>query len=63
MPLFEVMPVQSSEMRQLITSNSNADQLSALAIKEGMTTLRQAALNAVAQGSTSMQEALKIMMG
>jgi type II secretory ATPase GspE/PulE/Tfp pilus assembly ATPase PilB-like protein len=63
MPLFEVMPVQSSEMRQLITSNSNADQLSALAIKEGMTTLRQSALNAVAQGLTSMQEALKIMMG
>ena len=63
MPLFEVMPVQSSEMRQLITSNSNADQLSALAIKEGMTTLREAALTAVAQGGTSMQEALKIMMG
>ncbi|OGR42979.1 MAG: hypothetical protein A2X35_04435 [Elusimicrobia bacterium GWA2_61_42] len=62
-PLFEVMPVQSSEMRQLITSNLNADKLSELAVKEGMTTLRQAALTAVAQGSTSMQEALKIMMG
>jgi type IV pilus assembly protein PilB len=63
MPLFEVMPVQSSEMRQLITANANADALSALAFKEGMTTLRQSALNAVAQGLTSIQEALKIMMG
>ena len=62
-PLFEVMPVQSSEMRQMITSNLNADRLSELAVKEGMTTLRQAALTAVAQGSTSIQEALKIMMG
>jgi len=62
-PLFEVMPVQSSAMRQLITSNYNADMLSELAVKEGMTSLRQSALEAVAQGSTSMQEALKIMMG
>jgi len=62
-PLFEVMPVESSGMRQLITSNYNVDMLNELAVKEGMTTLRQSALAAVAQGSTSMQEALKIMMG
>lgn len=61
--LFEVMPVQSSAMRQLITSSYNVDMLSDLAGREGMTTLRQAALNSVAQGATSMQEALKIMMG
>jgi type IV pilus assembly protein PilB len=62
-PLFEVMPVESAEMRQLITTSNDSDKLSALAAKEGMTTLRQAALEAVAQGSTSMQEALKIMLG
>ncbi|PKM98831.1 MAG: hypothetical protein CVU79_00870 [Elusimicrobia bacterium HGW-Elusimicrobia-3] len=61
--LFEVMPVESSAMRQLITSNFNVDMLSELAVKEGMTTLRQSALTAVANGSTSMAEALKIMMG
>jgi type II secretory ATPase GspE/PulE/Tfp pilus assembly ATPase PilB-like protein len=50
-------------MRHLITSNFSVDQLSLLAAKEGMTTLRQSALAAVAQGVTSMAEALKIMMG
>ncbi len=61
--LFEVMPVESSAMRQVITSSSDVDRLSELAAKEGMTSLRQAALTAVAQGTTSMAEALKIMMG
>ncbi|MGD9642248.1 MAG: ATPase, T2SS/T4P/T4SS family [Elusimicrobiales bacterium] len=61
--LFEVMPVETSAMRQLITSNFNVDMLTELAKKEGMTTLRQSALTAVANGSTSMAEALKIMMG
>jgi len=62
-PVFEVMPIQSSAMRQLITSNYNVDMLNELATSEGMVPLRQAALAAVAQGVTSMQEALKIMMG
>lgn len=61
--LFEVMPVESSAMRQLITSSSDVDKLGELAAKEGMTSLRQSALVAVAQGTTSMAEALKIMMG
>ena len=61
--VFEVMPIESSAMRQLVTSNYNVDMLNELAAREGMTTLRQAALNAVARGTTSMQEALKIMMG
>jgi type IV pilus assembly protein PilB len=61
--LFEVMPIESNAMRQLITSSSNVDALVELAAKEGMTTLRQSALASVAQGTTSMQEALKIMMG
>jgi type IV pilus assembly protein PilB len=61
--LFEVMPVESSAMRQLITSSYNVDMLSELAAREGMTTLRQAALSSVARGVTSMQESLKIMMG
>ncbi len=61
--LFEVMPVESSAMRQMITSSSDVDKLSELAAIEGMTSLRHAALTAVAQGTTSMAEALKIMMG
>ena len=62
-PVFEVMPIQSSAMRQLITSSYNVDMLTELAVTEGMIPLRQAALNAVAQGHSSMQEAMKIMMG
>jgi type II secretory ATPase GspE/PulE/Tfp pilus assembly ATPase PilB-like protein len=61
--LFEVMPVQSTAMRQLITSSTDADLLSDLAGKEGMTTLRRSALSSVVQRDTSMQEALKVMMG
>ncbi len=61
--VFEIMPVVSSEMRQLITTGRDVDALTALAVKEGMTTLRQSALNAVRLGETSVGEALKVIMG
>jgi type II secretory ATPase GspE/PulE/Tfp pilus assembly ATPase PilB-like protein len=61
--VFEVMPVETSAMRQLITTSSNVDLLTELAVSEGMTTLRQSALEAVRQGQTSLSEAFKIMMG
>ncbi|MCK5267806.1 MAG: type II/IV secretion system protein, partial [Spirochaetes bacterium] len=61
--VFEVMPVESSAMRQLITSSNDVDKLNKLAISEGMIPLRRSALNAVKQGYTSIQEALKIIMG
>ena len=62
-PVFEVMPIQTSAMRQLITSNYNVDMLSELAVSEGMVPLRKAVLETVRHGITSMQEAMKIMMG
>lgn len=61
--VFEVMPVNSSAMRQMITTSNDADKLYALAVSEGMTSLRQSTLEAVRLGTTSMSEALKIMMG
>jgi len=61
--VFEVMPVETSAMRQLITTSNNVDLLTELAVKEGMTSLRQSALEAVRQGQTSLSEAFKIMMG
>ncbi|MDP2866361.1 MAG: GspE/PulE family protein, partial [Elusimicrobiota bacterium] len=61
--VFEVMPVETSAMRQLITTSNNVDLLTDLAVKEGMTSLRQSALEAVRQGQTSLSEAFKIMMG
>jgi type IV pilus assembly protein PilB len=61
--VFEVMPVETSAMRQLITTSNDVDKLTALAVSEGMTSLRQSALDAVQRGDTSLQEAFKIMMG
>jgi type II secretory ATPase GspE/PulE/Tfp pilus assembly ATPase PilB-like protein len=57
------MPVDSLALRQLIVNNQQADALQELVEKEGLTTLRQAALRVVASGETSVDEALKIMMG
>ncbi len=62
-PVFEVMPIESSEMRNMITTKTDVDELNRLAMREGMTSLREAALGAVEAGSTSIGEALKIMMG
>lgn len=61
--MFEVMPVETSAMRQLITTSNEVEKLSALAVSEGMTTLRQSALDAVRRGETSLQEAFKVMLG
>jgi type II secretory ATPase GspE/PulE/Tfp pilus assembly ATPase PilB-like protein len=62
-PVFEVMPVDSLALRQLIVNNGQADALQSLVEKEGLTNLRQAALRVVASGDTSVDEALKIMLG
>ncbi len=62
-PVFEVMPIESSEMRNMITTKTDVDELNRLAIREGMVSLREAALAAVEEGTTSIGEALKIMMG
>ncbi|MEK7858286.1 MAG: ATPase, T2SS/T4P/T4SS family [Elusimicrobiota bacterium] len=61
-PIFEVMPIRTPEMRQAILGSSSEDYLAELAVKEGMTSLRHAAITAVSQGETSLSEALKIIM-
>ncbi|MEW5905615.1 MAG: ATPase, T2SS/T4P/T4SS family [Elusimicrobiota bacterium] len=62
-PVFEVMPIETSEMRNMITTKTDVDELNRLAMREGMISLREAALAAVEAGTTSIGEALKIMMG
>jgi type IV pilus assembly protein PilB len=62
-PVFEVMPIETSEMRNMITTKTDVDELNRLAVREGMTSLREAALAEVEAGTTSIGEALKIMMG
>ncbi len=62
MAIFEVMPVKTAEMRSLILAGASVDELTKLACKEGMQNLREAALQAVAQGHTSLNEAMKIIL-
>jgi len=61
-PIFEVMPIRSAAMRQLILSSNDADRLTELAISEGMSSLRVSALALAAAGETSVGEALKIVL-
>jgi len=62
LPLIEVMPVQTAEMRQIILSGRGNDQIAAQAKSEGMVPLRDVALELVAKGETSLSEALKIIL-
>ncbi len=62
LPIFEVMPLNTPEMRQLILAEADADRIGKQAVAEGMITLREAALRAVESADTSLAEALKIML-
>lgn len=55
--IYEVMDV-NSKIKDLVLKNSNADELKAQAIKDGMKSLRMSALTKVAQGLTTIEEAL-----
>ena len=59
--LFEVMPVRSVRMRARVASPEGAAALSAAARDEGMRTLREAALDAVASGTTSLAEVMQLV--
>lgn len=55
--IYEVMAV-SPKIRDLILKNPSTDDIKAQAIKDGMKTLRMCALTKVAQGLTTLSEAL-----
>ena len=57
------MEIRSAEMRAKILEGAGADALMELAVSEGMIPLREAALMAVADGETSIAEAMKIILG
>ncbi len=61
-PLFEVMPIRTPALRELIIGGASADNVQALAASEGMATLRQAAIDCLADGSTSLGEAAKLIV-
>ena len=57
MAVYEVLTV-SPRVRDLILKNSASDDIKRQAIKEGMKTLRMSALTKVAQGLSTLEEAI-----
>ena len=55
--VYEVMDI-SPTIRELILKNASADELKKQAIRDGMKTLRMSALTKVAQGMTTLDEAI-----
>jgi type IV pilus assembly protein PilB len=62
LPLFEVMAVKSAEMRRVITEGGTEVQVSQVARKEGMVSLRENALTQVNKGVINIEEAVKIAL-
>jgi type IV pilus assembly protein PilB len=58
-PLYEVLTV-SDELRQMILAGASQDELKRVARLQGMKTLRHAGLDLVAEGITSLSEALGV---
>ena len=57
MPIFEVLQMTPALRKAIINENTNA-QLKAIAIKNGLVTLRQSALNRLKDGFTTVEEVL-----
>ena len=57
--IYELLVIDN-ELRDLILSNPSLDVLKKTAVKKGMKTLRQAALQKVVDGITSIDEALRV---
>ncbi|MFT5700255.1 MAG: general secretion pathway protein E [Desulforhopalus sp.] len=57
--IFEVFPF-SSQIKRMIVDNSHSLELRQIAIREGMTTLREDAWDKVKRGITTYQEALRV---
>jgi general secretion pathway protein E len=57
--IFEIFPM-SEQLRKQVMAKKNADELRQIAIREGMTTLREDAWSKVKQGITSLEEALRV---
>ena len=59
--LYEVMPV-SEELRELILIGASSSEIKTKACELGMLTLRQAGLQKMAEGVTTMEEVLRVTM-
>jgi len=59
--LFEVVPI-SPAMGQLIMQTAPTEQMHSLAVKEGMTTLRQDGIAKALAGLTTLAEVIRVTM-
>lgn len=59
--IFEIFPI-SDQTKKLISTGTTIDELRQVAIREGMTTLREDAWRKVKAGITTYQEALRVTM-
>ena len=59
--IFEVLPLTES-IRKLIMQNADAQQIQKQAVLEGMTTMVEDGLIKAAQGITSIEEVLRVIM-
>ncbi|WP_425807580.1 GspE/PulE family protein [Desulfitobacterium sp. Sab5] len=57
--IFEIMPITTGH-RQLIDKSASVDELRSFAIREGMTTLKDSAADLVLQGTTTIDELLRV---
>jgi type IV pilus assembly protein PilB len=57
--VYEIMTI-NEEMRRSIDTNANTDQLRGLAIKHGMSTLLESAVNLAKKGETSYEEVMRV---
>ncbi len=60
MGLYEVMPI-SEELERLTVERASSDMIRAVAIEQGMSTLREDGLDKAIRGSTSLQEIARVV--
>ncbi|MBI3628499.1 MAG: type II secretion system protein GspE, partial [Candidatus Rokubacteria bacterium] len=59
--IYEVMPV-TQEIRDLILRNAPTAEIRDVAISQGMKTLRQSGLTKVIEGTTTVEEVLRVTL-
>jgi general secretion pathway protein E len=57
--IFEIFPV-STQLKKMVVTGSSVEEMRAVAIREGMTTLREDAWQKVKSGITTVEEALRV---
>jgi general secretion pathway protein E len=57
--IFEIFPL-STRLKEMIAAGGNTDEMRQVAIREGMTTLREDAWRKVKLGITTYEEALRV---